>query len=107
MKYYCKQCGTEYRYKCGLMETCWCKACGNDDELIYIPDYETPLQYEKRTGKAYPDMGVVFYKLGSTGSWLVGHFRGAKLMVAVEIKNIVIADPPVPPPDDWEPEENI
>jgi hypothetical protein len=86
-----------------------CPICGNQDpdyDLIPIPDYETPKQYEQRTGVPYPDNGVVFVLF--CGVWM-----GKMWCHAKEKQNndpyyyeaaIVIADPPLPPPDDWRPE---
>jgi len=54
MRFCCKNCETEFKFK---DSTAWeddnCPCCGNDDpsyELIPIPEYETPMQHEKRTG---------------------------------------------------------
>ena len=64
MKYYCKHCKTEYKFAEREEGAFYydpddmCPVCGNQDpdfDLIPIPDYETPEQHEKRTGKPFPD----------------------------------------------------
>jgi hypothetical protein len=69
-----------------------------------IPDYETPEQYEERTGKAYPDNGLVWV-LFEDGKW-----EGRLYKTIRKNSNnlfVVIADPPFPPPDGWKPEEEV
>jgi hypothetical protein len=82
------------------------------DNIVLIPDYETPAQYEKRTGKPVADNTAVFYikKIeGETHSgWLITttdtpYFKFLKDMNRLLF--VVIADPPTPPADDWRPEE--
>jgi len=68
-----------------------------------IPDYETPEQYEKRTGKAYPDHGMVWrfskvHWFPCEYSWIKGEAKLGR------VYTVVIADPPVPPPDGWRPD---
>jgi len=137
MKFYCNNCGTEFRFQDGVWDDDNCPVCGNDNpdyELIGTPDYETPAQYEKRTGKAFPDNGAVFAQCAMrhkdknnsqcnlcwfSGTWELAHLRLAKDHVKSAIAEmseengiteancgltIVIADPPVPPPDNWRPE---
>jgi hypothetical protein len=70
-----------------------------------IPDYETPEHYEKRTGKRCPDDIVVFHtseELGENIEWETDFYFLARRMIT---SYIVIADPPVPPPDNWKPGE--
>jgi hypothetical protein len=80
--------------------------------LIPIPDYETPEQYEKRTGKPVSDDMAVWWRCKSIisylldtwcwSSWSVDYYRNVKNMNDIQV---IIADPPVPPPGDWMPEE--
>jgi hypothetical protein len=72
----------------------------NDVKMEPVPDYESPAQYLKRTGKAYPDDGLVFVYVHA---WWCDDFGSAKRYPANGI-SVVIADPPVPPPDDFVPE---
>jgi len=65
-----------------------------------IPDYETPEQYEQRTGKAYPDNGAMF--VHCIDGWILRYWKEARKRYRGYI--MVIADPPVPPPDGWRPE---
>jgi len=111
MKFYCKNCGTEFRFRDNIWNDDNCPVCGNDDpdyELFYIPDYETLAQYEKRTSKVFPEDGAVWKKHKFFTYWECVSFRQAKEDLERKWSNyvefIVIADPPVPPPADWEPE---
>jgi hypothetical protein len=123
-KYYCKKCKSEYNFgeNVNVIESCancshvddescekpcvslTCCAC--DTDLTKIPNYETPMQYEKRTRKSFPDNGLVWVKCTSLPFWACGTLGGVE-----EISNkfspvqyIVIANPPVPPPDGWRPQ---
>jgi hypothetical protein len=107
---YCNNCGTEFRFQDGIWDDDNCPVCGNDDpdyELIPIPDYETSKQYEKRTGKPVSNDTVVWCL------WTTGNGKKIRWIDTFKCANdsnfiidfIVIADPPVPPPNDWKPEE--
>jgi len=68
MKYYCKICECVVDVsQCGLPEEnksnfpLECPVCAEINEMELIPQYETPQQYEKRIGKAYPDNGLVWW----------------------------------------------
>jgi len=74
MKFYCKTCRGEFKAdESTKLPTLtngeymiMCPVCTNFEkyEAVYmepIPDWETPAQYEKRTGKLYPDDGPVWY----------------------------------------------
>lgn len=109
MKYYCPECNAEYTVNndrgisfCSTFDE-FGSVCNVD--LVEIPDYETPEQYEKRTGKPVDDDMAVFYRINfgaeGIGNWIAGSYWAAKTN---EAKFIVIADPPVPPPYEWEPE---
>jgi DNA-directed RNA polymerase subunit RPC12/RpoP len=111
MKYYCKNCGSEFKlgerfdekdFEQGKMK---CGLCFSS-LLVPIPDYETPQQYEKRTGKAYPDNGLLWIKQNK--DWLFCTYKAYKKAHedSKKLSKIVIADPPVPPPDGWKPEVN-
>jgi hypothetical protein len=102
MKYYCKKCGTKLEFEGGYLEdTDYCYICGSAYELKPIPDWETPADYEKRTGKPFNDNGLVWVKYGKD-FWEVAHYGAYKN--ADCFWKVVIADPPVPPPYDWRPE---
>ena len=113
MKYYCKSCGTKYEFdeKMGFDPDDMCPICGNDDpdyDLIPIPDWETLEQWEKRTGKFFPDDGIVFVLENDSDApyWNMyeygDFYEAAGRAIVNEI--IVIADPPIIPPDNWRPE---
>jgi hypothetical protein len=110
-KFYCKSC------KSVIYSDDWyparnkaCPLCGWNGTIRPIPDYETPQQYEKRTGKPVSDDTAVFYRLKYSEEFSVW-----KILPLWELKNhiacysnleyqILIADPPVPPHDNWRPE---
>ena len=110
MKYYCTNCGTEVVIGEGINtqglfeDGMICPFNTDHGEMVEIPDYETPAQYKARTGKPYPDDGLVFFRQvfdGEVGKWNFGAYLNAVAFWATEgVDEIVIADPPVPPADD-------
>ena len=57
MKYYCPKCNCEFDIK-GDQNLITCPTVNGlgdlcDKDLVKLPDYETPAQYEKRTGKQW------------------------------------------------------
>jgi hypothetical protein len=119
VRYYCKNCGSvivseKWSPDYQVFVDSECPLCGVERAIATIPDYETIAQYEKRTGEPYPDMGLVWYRVEIIGEpyfceWHTGSYKDAKeeCKCADEdgrIYQMVIADPPVPPPDDWKPE---
>jgi len=116
MRYYCERCGCELKTDkkgySGYCPICYDVVDGLITELAKIPDYETPEQYEKRTGKAYPDNGAVFQYRGFWVNreavdwhWELKTLRHARFVdECYPTQYIVIADPPVPPPETWRPE---
>ena len=113
MKYYCKTCESEYRTEQFDLEHPMgeCLICNDCHNLLIIPKYETPKQYQQRTGKPYSDDGLVFFnfKIADKNKfeWSSDNYDYAKWYINNHPQQehiIVIADPPVPPPDDWRPE---
>ena len=118
MKYYCKTCGTEVVIGSGVdlskyFENGLGLECYLDWEhgsMSRVPDYETPEEYKERTGKPFPDNGLVWFRerewYFSNGSWTswIGKEFGQVMGIVSDEEQMVIADPPVPPPDDWRPE---
>jgi hypothetical protein len=123
MKFYCKNCGSEITTK--RMNLPICPICLNAtillhqpalvdirrleaeaQHLIEVPAWETPAQYEKRTGKAWPENWAV-YACGDTDEieWVVCTYREAKEMDKFNDTEIACATEAGPPPDDWWPEE--
>jgi hypothetical protein len=108
---YCKHCKTEFRFPDGARDDDNCPVCGNDNpdyELIGVPNYETPAQYEKRTGNIFPDDGLLWVMLVNEKYWEAIMFGAYKIKCkewGYTYKYVVIADPPVSPPDDWKPED--
>ena len=87
-----------------------CDFCNDPDEMYpgqeetwmnLIPDYETPEQYEKRTGKLYPDEGRVWVKDRLGERWWIDFKDDA---YGDERRFIVCVNGPLPPPDGWRPE---
>jgi hypothetical protein len=116
-KCWCEHCKAEFNFKDGVWDDDNCPVCGNDDPdyvLIPIPDYETPSQYRKRTGKRVTKKTAVWVatNYGCSGKrkweWYIDTY--AEIKSSSFYKNnpqpifIVIADPPVPPPYGWKPE---
>jgi RimJ/RimL family protein N-acetyltransferase len=73
-------------------------------ELKAPPRWETPEQWEKRTGEAWPDNGAVYFKMSHLGDdveWGV-----CRLVSARRDHDIcAVATEAGPPPDGWKPEE--
>ena len=105
MRYWCPECKSEINTEVILYERDGCPFCayGCQERLS---DFETPTQYEKRTGKKWN--GAVWYKSITAKEW------EAVDMTAIEIKGGYLegyihlcANTPEPPPDDFVPEEEI
>jgi hypothetical protein len=70
----------------------------------------TPEQWEKRTGKAWPDDWAVYCRYRSNGDELQCHWRATTYDLIkneewwLDQKQIVCATEAGPPPDDWIPE---
>ena len=113
-RYYCKRCGSVFEPGVILNwnTSCvdWvCPMCADNGTAIKIPGYETPAQYEKRTGEVFPNNRLVWYRVRygtrKWESWEAETYSYAKDAILFEMeRQIVIADPSVPPPDNWRPE---
>ncbi|MDR2597291.1 MAG: hypothetical protein LBC76_08240 [Treponema sp.] len=128
MKHYCEKCKTIVRLGDGVhfqeeaMGITECPFCFTRNlTLKPVPDHETLAQYKKRTGKPFPTNGLVFVKclgymeendemdfddcdfcdIGSEWEYCRQQDLPSWNCNCIT----VIADPPVPPPDDWKPEE--
>jgi hypothetical protein len=106
MKYCCKNCGSAIELGPEIIwsDDRYCPIC-ECFTLIEFPGYETPEQYEKRTGKEFPNEGAVWFRPQNGSAdfvWGICRYITAK---KCGDKDVVIADPPVPPPDGWRPEE--
>jgi len=111
MKYYCSTCetiviiGERVNLQDLFEDGMFCPFYTNHGEMTEIPDYETPAQYKERTGKPYSDNGLVFYRYvfeEGVSKWEIDTYLYAiEYCVDEGIDEIVIADPPVQPPDDW------
>jgi hypothetical protein len=75
-------------------------------ELKAPPRWETPEQWEKRTGKAWPDDWPVFFEYGeNSNSYYVDMFRRVKSEEVLKIGRICVFTQSGTPPKDWRPEE--
>jgi hypothetical protein len=112
MKYYCSTCGSVLNigesvnlsdyFEDGLE----CYFDWEHGNMRLIPDYETPAQYKKRTGKPYPDDGPVWARDALWKDWLLCRWKtiNNKEWLGKKENIAVIADPIVPPPLEWRPE---
>jgi len=107
MKYYCKDCETEILLSDDVSLSVGVTITTPDKYFDGMcPNYETPAQYEERTGKAFPSGGLVWYRIKCAGRWQSWQARcWHKSIKDSDYEQYFIADPPVPPPNDWEPEE--
>jgi len=115
MQYYCPECKSEIKIEFSDNPKD-CFIC-HSDKMIKLPDFETPSQYEKRTGKRW--QGAVWFGVDNT--WKFNGIRrtdwdiitvqdidsrtGTKRVPAI-IHNIyhLCATSPEPPPDNYVPE---
>jgi hypothetical protein len=108
MRYSCTKCRSVFEpgvlklldesYKCVMCETV----------MERIPYYETPEQYEKRTGQSWPEEGPVWWRTpnrpGYIHGFLLGDLPKERKDVGITVF-IICAQGPYPPPDGWKPEE--
>jgi hypothetical protein len=76
-------------------------------ELKAPPRWETPEQYEKRTGEAWLDNWAVYYRQkehGTWSGWIVVKYSFAQRGLEDTEHVIVCATEAGPPPDGWMPE---
>jgi hypothetical protein len=78
--------------------------------LLKAPRWYTPEQWEKRTGKAWPDSGAVYWRGmdydGLRSEWRVSAYKSVRLCPAIYRRSeCVCATEAGPPPENWEPEE--
>jgi len=67
MRYYCYKCKSEIIVPIGFIPPGHCECYNEDnetcgDQWVELPDYETPQQYEKRTGKELMCDAAVYYR---------------------------------------------
>jgi DNA-directed RNA polymerase subunit RPC12/RpoP len=126
MRYECERCGSIFIVgEQGFFEKGFLTAkpssktankcpCG-EGRLIKILDFDTPEQYEVRTGEALPDNFAVYWRFSGRligdgydhveSGWEPLKFDRAKALTHL-YRNvyIVVATDLGPPPDDWKPE---
>jgi len=117
MRHYCKSCEVEFNFYGefnlsggGIYPHKFenCPICYTYP-FRRIPDYETPEQYEKRTGKKWN--GAVYSVIDANYETYVwegfGNVELAKAAKLFELGSpiIVCAQSPEPPPDNWRPKE--
>jgi len=107
MRYWCPECKSEYVVGekptpgyCTMVEDGG-EECG--EILVKLPDFETPEQYEKRTGAEYGDDWLVWVNdmPNDPQGWRVDYYKNA---LDDQRYQIVCVQSPEPPPDDWRPE---
>ena len=124
-KYYCENCdwafepSAKVHYSFFYKDYNECPIC-KVLMLIRLPDYETPAQYKKRTGKKLGDASAVWLFLVDFleedycrfRSWVLfdykdakNYIKNAKKLSGIERWHIVCAQSPEPPPDNWRPKE--
>jgi hypothetical protein len=81
-KYSCKNCGSVFEpsLKADFEHIkVRCSFCRHEASLVPVPDWETPEQYQERTGKAWPDDWAVYYRYVSAGGkldiWRTGYYK--------------------------------
>jgi hypothetical protein len=116
MRYYCKNCGSDFRpapyleayFQDNTVD--YCPICLKEGKDIYniIPYFETPEQYEARTEEPWPDNAPVFVFCKCTALYFVTDYKRAKAAIEKHGLNeyplIFCAQGPEAPPDDWRPE---
>jgi len=111
MKYWCPECKSELITNEPISKKCrFCKG-----SWIKLPDFETPSQYEKRTGRKLSDGNgdnfAVWYrykdeKRKENPVWTIARLRIVEVMNGGnDILYFVVSNSPEPPPDDYVPEE--
>lgn len=113
-RYYCKNCHCEIRLTDendeGTGGAIECPFCLSYAEFGAIPDYETPEQYEKRTGEKLSIHAAVWYRISlkDIPVWNItayGRMKQRKGTPGFDIVTFVVASGPNPPPDDFKPKE--
>jgi len=106
MKYYCPNCKSEIttRFDDNPKD---CYICHADNSLVQIPEFETPSQYEKRTGNKWN--GAVWWRFRDTKEWQCNRvFKPGSVKLQDGTKYVFVellcAASPEPPPDDYVPE---
>jgi hypothetical protein len=126
MKYYCKNCGSEFtvnddykgRHFTGFWGLGKCPVCEHL-RLEEVPAYETVDQWEKRTGQKYPDIAPVYVRFvnkftdpksvaeratkGKSYYWSFYEYGRTRAFRADNL--IVLANELGPPPEGWRPVE--
>jgi hypothetical protein len=102
MKFYCKNRESEFKpgEKVTYSADIACPLCGEIMEKL--PIYETPAQYEKRTGKIFPKNRAVYALNSYSNKWRLLTYNDSEIFNTTAA--VVIADSPMPPSDDWRPE---
>ena len=114
MRYYCPRCKSEYLVGekltagyCTMLEDTG-EECG--EILIKLPDFETPAQYENRTGKKLSTKAAVWIKCKNKEGFINVRYdneaRQNKYFYwnkYLDIEYILVVNSPEPLPDSWRP----
>jgi DNA-directed RNA polymerase subunit RPC12/RpoP len=105
MKYYCGNCGAEFSNILKADYTV-CPLCKHKGLMREVPDFETPEQYAERTKEYWPDDGPVWFRLDERSGFADFVWGVCRYITAKKCgdKDIVCAQGPKPPPDNWRPE---
>ena len=115
MRVYCKNCDTETNSGTilAINDEGDCETCRAAGTAELVPEYETPQQYEKRTGRKWN--GAMFTKCFSDfckssdcvyASWSAfPQFETHDDCKGTLVE--ICAQSHEPPPDDWKPEERV
>jgi hypothetical protein len=111
-KYSCKNCGSVFgpSLKANFEHIkVRCSFCHHEAPLVPVPDWETPEQWEKRTGEAWPDDWAVYAleRRYTVLNDVIVAFEAMSYGAAKwkGLDKIICATEAGPPPDDWKPEE--
>jgi hypothetical protein len=75
------------------------------NELENKPRWETPNQWQKRTGKAWPDTWPVFFEYGeNTNQYHIDRLEKVKNERVLKIGRVCVFTEAGPPPNNWRPE---
>jgi hypothetical protein len=114
MKYYCKNCGSEFEQggyipaRNSLVVMNWdCSNCDGGKLDTFIPSYETVAQWEARRGRKYPDSAPVYLvpkNLPANRRESGIHLQRYGALQKSGLYFIVVATEAGAPPVDWRPE---
>ena len=108
MRVYCKNCDTETNSGTilAINDEGDCELCRAAGTAELVPEYETPEQYEKRTGKKWRGVAWIKYPK-EIKKWGAVVFEESHEEDMDDRILFVCAQSSEPPPDDWRPKEGV